>query len=248
MHEDQATTAHAEAIEASSRSSETNGASAPKKHDSAKARVLSYFEEGTPTWDVVALFPAQGDWTLDDYRSLKRACGHLFPLVEYWNGRVEVLPVPTDPHQLIMLFLAGLLNQHGPSPGIALTSGLHLYLNKRKYCLPDVAYLRDPTDPRRRRGSWRGADIVMEIVSGTPKDRNRDYKRKRKAYAKAGIPEYWIVDPQEHKITVLTLDGNTYREHGVFGPGSQATSKLLPGFAVDVETALIPPRSLPEEA
>ena len=49
----------------------------------------------------------------------------------------------------------------------------------------------------------------------------------------AGIPEYWIVDPQLEEVTVLTLDDQTYVVHRVVKLGEQATSKLLPGFAVE---------------
>ncbi|MCA9240018.1 MAG: Uma2 family endonuclease, partial [Planctomycetales bacterium] len=44
--------------------------------------------------------------------------------------------------------------------------------------------------------------------------------------------EYWIVDPQQKKITVLTLVGDKYAEHCVATSG-EATSKLLDGFSVD---------------
>ena len=68
----------------------------------------------------------------------------------------------------------------------------------------------------------------------------RDLKEKREEYARAAIPEYWIVDPKLGRITVLTLDGSAYapstRE---FSRGEQATSKLLPGFAVDVASAVL---------
>lgn len=74
----------------------------------------------------------------------------------------------------------------------------------------------------------------MEIVSDGAENRKRDLETKRQEYAKARIAEYWIVDPQEQRVTVLTLDGQTYREHGVFSPGQQATSVLLPGFVVAV--------------
>ncbi len=37
---------------------------------------------------------------------------------------------------------------------------------------------------------------------------------------------------------MLTLDGSTYAVHGEFSTGEQATSKLLPGFAVDVTSVL----------
>ena len=76
----------------------------------------------------------------------------------------------------------------------------------------------------------------MEVVSSSDDDRSRDLETKREEYAQARIPEYWIVDPEVGQITVLTLDGETYVVHGEFKRGEQATSKLLPGFAVDVAT------------
>ena len=60
---------------------------------------------------------------------------------------------------------------------------------------------------------WDGADLVMEVVSGDPESRERDHARKRLDYAQAGIPEYWIVDPQEKQITVLSLHRGEYRIH-----------------------------------
>ncbi len=80
-----------------------------------------------------------------------------------------------------------------------------------------------------------GADLAMEVVSEGEEDRHRDLVIKRQEYATAGITEYWIVDPREPRITVLTLEGQAYRVHGIFTPGERATSILLPGFEVDVE-------------
>jgi Uma2 family endonuclease len=85
---------------------------------------------------------------------------------------------------------------------------------------------------------WEGADLVMEVVSSGDKDRRRDLTTKREEYAQTGISEYWIIDPELDQITVLTLDGQTYVVHGEFKRGEQATSKLLPGFVVDVTSAL----------
>ena len=53
-----------------------------------------------PTWEVAHLFPAQGSWTVDEYLDLP---GNR--LVEFSNGFLEVLPMPTIPHQLLLLFL-----------------------------------------------------------------------------------------------------------------------------------------------
>jgi Uma2 family endonuclease len=97
---------------------------------------------------------------------------------------------------------------------------------------PDIVYLR----PGRGefRGQPEGADLVMEVVSEGEENRRRDLEEKRRDYAQAGIPEYWIVDPESRRVTVLALEQGTYREHGVFGPGNAASSVLLPGFSVSV--------------
>jgi Uma2 family endonuclease len=80
---------------------------------------------------------------------------------------------------------------------------------------------------------WDKADLVMEVVSDDPVSRERDLEEKRKAYAAAGIPEYWIVDPQERRITVLKRTGKTYAVHSQCPPGERAESALLKGFAVN---------------
>ena len=66
----------------------------------------------------------------------------------------------------------------------------------------------------------------------------RDLVQKRREYAEAGIPEYWIVDPSTAQMTVLHLEGTAYVEHGVFPRGAQATSVLLNDFSVAVDSVL----------
>jgi Uma2 family endonuclease len=80
----------------------------------------------------------------------------------------------------------------------------------------------------------------MEVVSGDPQDRKRDFETKRVEYAKAGVPEYWIADPEKCRVIVLTLAGFSYRIFGIFGLGSVATSALLPGFAVNIDELFAP--------
>ena len=64
---------------------------------------------------------------------------------------------------------------------------------------------------------------------------------KPREYAQAGIPEYWIVDPQTESITVLALDsGSVYVETAVCRSGEAAESALLDGFRVDVAAVLTP--------
>ncbi len=69
---------------------------------------------------------------------------------------------------------------------------------------------RSPTPARAQYVS--GADLVMEVVS--PDDPDRDTETKRKEYARAGIREYWIIDPRDQSILVLVLEGKRYTEHG----------------------------------
>ncbi|MGH2522589.1 MAG: Uma2 family endonuclease, partial [Anaerolineales bacterium] len=85
---------------------------------------------------------------------------------------------------------------------------------------------------RRHEQFWEGADLVMEVVSDD--DRRRDVETKRFEHARAGIPEYWMVDPTPGRIIVLRLEGERYLVHGEFERGAQAQSALLAGFSVDV--------------
>ena len=72
----------------------------------------------------------------------------------------------------------------------------------------------------------------MEIVS--PDEPERDTHTKRRDYAEARISEYWIVNPLDETITVLTLAGDAYTEAGVFDRGQHADSICLDGFTVTV--------------
>jgi Uma2 family endonuclease len=93
--------------------------------------------------------------------------------------------------------------------------------------------LLEVNDPRNQNAFWLGADLVVEIVS--PDNVERDTVIKRADYAEAGIPEYWIVNPEEETITVLKLEGGAYMVHGVFGRGETASSGLLTGFIMGVD-------------
>ena len=141
--------------------------------------------------------------------------------------------MPTDRHQAISQFLFLAL-----SPFVAARGGkvryapLRLRIRDGKFREPDLLLVRDAGDPRCRDDYWRGADLVVEIVS--PDDPGRDTRTKRRDYAEARIPEYWIVNPLDETITVLTLAGGEYAGHGVFRRGRQARSAGLDGFAVGV--------------
>jgi len=53
-------------------------------------------------------------------------------------------------------------------------------------------------------------DLVIEILS--PSNPSHDLDTKRRLYEQAGIPEYWIVSPDEHQILQLVLHDGRYAE------------------------------------
>jgi Uma2 family endonuclease len=190
---------------------------------------------GEPAWAVAYLFPAQGAWTEAEYLALPD--NRLFELS---NGFLEVLPMPTTSHQLIMAFLYRMLFAfvEPRQLGIVSLAGQRVRLWKEKIREPDVVFMLARHTDRIVEQYWKGADLVMEVVSGSAEDRRRDLETKVAEYARARIPEYWIIDPPQAEITVLRLKGRKYVVHGRYGQGSQAHSALLKGFAVDVDAVL----------
>ena len=174
--------------------------------------------------------PRQGQWSQDDYLWLTDCTNHL---IEWTDGCIEVLPMPTDEHQSIAAYLYTLLNSFVlDRGGKVLFAPLRLRVREGAFREPDLVLIRDAGDARRQNRFWIGADLTVEIVS--PDEPKRDLVDKRRDYAEAGIPEYWIVDPRTETVTVLALRGAAYVEHGVFNRGAQADSVLLDGLKVVV--------------
>jgi Uma2 family endonuclease len=141
--------------------------------------------------------------------------------------------MPTSQHQIILALLYELfVARIRPFGGKVLFAALRIQIREGKQREPDLLLLLDAHDPRRQERFWLGADLVAEIVSSD--DPERDTVDKVADYAEGGIPEYWIVNPLDETITVHTLIDSAYVIHGIFPRGTQATSVLLQGFAVDV--------------
>jgi Uma2 family endonuclease len=202
----------------------------PEKFDPPEG--LAY---GEPTWGIAELYPAQGCWSEQDYLDLNT--NHL---VEFSDGFVEFLPMPKLSHQLIAHVLHCLLESFVSTHGLGTVVGApyKVRLWEGRYREPDVIFVRSEHASRMGEDFSDGADLVMEVVSDSESDRRRDLVTKREEYARAGIPEYWIVDRELGRITVLVLEGVNYAVHGEFARGQQATSKRLPGFTVDVTAVL----------
>ena len=77
--------------------------------------------------------------------------------------------------------------------------------------------------------------LVIEVVS--PESVKRDYRYKRSEYAVLEIPEYWIVDPLEAKVTVLLLVEGLY-EQTEFKESEQIISQTFSELTLTVEQVL----------
>jgi len=76
--------------------------------------------------------------------------------------------------------------------------------------------------------------LVIEVVSEGPDARQRDLKTKREEYARAGIAEYWIVQPEDATVIVLELHDGEYRVASEAGGEGTAASLLLGGFSISI--------------
>ena len=172
----------------------------------------------------------QGCWSDDDYLRLTDRTRRL---VELTDGYLEIPPAPSRGHQRILAFLYSAFHAFlRPLGGEALFAPLRLRIRPGKFREPDLLLVRDARDARSGDRFWTGADVVVEVVS--PDRPERDLVHKRDDYAEAGIPEYWIVDPEMETVTVLELEDGGYVEHGVYDRHARARSLLLPDFALDV--------------
>jgi Uma2 family endonuclease len=196
-------------------------------------------------WEVATLFPEQGEWSEERYLELTDQAKRR---IEFTDGRLEFLPMPTEIHEAIVQFLlfALLPFVEKKKLGKVYSNGIRLRIRPRKVRLPDIIFLHKDHFHARHNRVWDGADLVMEVVSDDPKDHKRDYEQKLVDYAEAKIAEYWIVDPHEQCVIVHRLESDRYAVHGRFTRGEQATSSLLAGFRIEVTALFAVAEDIPE--
>jgi Uma2 family endonuclease len=100
-------------------------------------------------------------------------------------------------------------------PDLVILDEVHLELTQRR-----LTITRQMPPPR----------LVVEVISPGSVNRKRDTVDKRNQYADLGIPEYWLIDPENQCIIVLRLEHGTYVEHGVFQGEECILSPLFPAL------------------
>src|SRR5580704_16489456 len=109
------------------------------------------------------ILPEQGTWTEEQYLALTDDTNRL---VEFTDGFMEVLPMPTDRHQAILQFLLfAFVAFVEPRGGKVRSSTLRMRIRQDMFREPDLLLLQSATDPRRDNRFWTGADLALEVVS-----------------------------------------------------------------------------------
>jgi Uma2 family endonuclease len=180
---------------------------------------------------MLTIDEVSGPWTYERYYALDDDQRY-----EVIHGELLVVPGPGVPHQRILTELSfrfvRFVKEH--RAGEVFVAPLDVVLDDRNVVQPDLLFIRSSApeiiDPRAIRGT---PDLVVEIIS--PSSRRRDRVEKAELYARAGVPEYWIVDPAERSIEVLSLGEDGYEVFSSAAGRGAAASKVLRGFAVAVE-------------
>jgi Uma2 family endonuclease len=132
--------------------------------------------------------------------------GNRYELVD---GQLELMsPAPERIHQLVSGQLFRLLSRDCESEYEVVAAPVDLVLSYTEVRQPDLVMIHlDRMSIYKERGSIEGPpDLVVEILS--PHSRNRDKVAKRRSYARFGVPEYWIVNPEEETLEQNVLAAN----------------------------------------
>ena len=142
--------------------------------------------------------------TVDDLERLPDD-GHRYELVD---GTLIVTPAPATAHQRCVVRLVVLLAAAAGPDLEVLVAPYDWVVGPATLFQPDVLVARRADlGPKRLE---RPPVLAVEVLS--PSTRRVDVATKRLAYADAGVPHYWLVDPDGPSLTALRLGGGSYVE------------------------------------
>ena len=168
--------------------------------------------------------------TYEDYRNAPD--DERYELLE---GELVLTAAPNIAHQIVADDLFLLLQDFVKSNklGRVFSAPTDVVLSDTNVVQPDMTFVsasrKGIVGPDNIQGS---PDLVVEVIS--PSDPARDLVRKRDIYARHGVVEYWIADPNERSIRVMALEGDAYRVVGEYGTGDTLISPNLKELSVDV--------------
>ena len=146
---------------------------------------------------------------------------------EISDGVLELMsPAPTPTHQSVSQELLFSLNASCRNEYIIYSSPIDVILSATEVRQPDLIMIhRSRMDIIGERGINGAPDLVVEITS--KHSRRRDKVQKRIAYAKYGVPEYWIIDLSNFTLEQYVLDGERYELAEVYAEDEIVRSKIV---------------------
>ena len=178
---------------------------------------------------------AERRYTIADLERLRDGSRIRYELVD---GDLIVSPSPTTPHQRVsrraLVGFDRTLTDLGL--GEVFSAPYDVHLGEDTVVQPDlVVVLNDRAGivgPDHIAGA---PSLVVEIIS--PSSRRADAVTKRAAYARADVPEYWLMDAEACLVVVQSEPvGDDYRQATIFGRAEVAVSTTIPALAVDLAT------------
>lgn len=151
-------------------------------------------------------------YSFEEYLTYDDGTDNKYELV---NGELKIMPPASGFHALILHFIFKILDQEidrieqqcKVMPG---TVGVRTAKNKSR--IPDLVILSEKQCQEIREMSTAVLEspplLAVEIVS--PNNADDDYRYKRSEYAVREIPEYWIIDPEAKKVSILLLVSGFY--------------------------------------
>jgi Uma2 family endonuclease len=148
-------------------------------------------------------------WTYSDYARLPDDGNHY----EVLDGELLVTPGASPSHQHIASRLERLLHAYVDKHGLGIVfRDVDLLFQTGQFLRPDLLFV--PNDAREgitNAGIEREPGLVVEVLS--PTSHAIDKVKKPRRYADFGVPEYWVVDPEEQCLWVWRFaQGNTEPE------------------------------------
>lgn len=160
------------------------------------------------------------------------------PRYEIYDGEVFVVPAPRPLHQVVVQKLFEVLRDHAARHGgLVLFSPIDVVFSEFDALQPDLLYF---TEARRRLVDLRQAirsdpDLVIEVLS--PSTAATDRGRKMQTYARFGVGEYWLVDPEGRTIEVLRFSGGAYALTQTARVREELISATISGLSFETDRA-----------
>jgi Uma2 family endonuclease len=153
---------------------------------------------------------------------------------EWVDGEVVPMTPPTEEHARISFFVARVISEFvewNDLGGRVFHAEVEMKL-ERSSRQPDVLYVSAENPAEYRKIFLDGpGDLAVEVVS--PDSRVRDRKDKFREYEKAGVREYWIIDPVQQRAEVYHLSAAGTYEPVPMGDPPRLRSRVLPGLWID---------------